>query len=348
MQELMLMIKNPGEGQWLKHIDWNKAEFEKAIEEAVKDYQNVAYGEDQIKQAKADRAELNKLKKAIDDRRKEVKKTISAPYDEFEKEVKEVTQKLDAAVSQIDAQVKASEARQKEEKKALVLDYFREALINANQGDIDAERLCDASWLNASTSMAQIKKAIDAKVTTIQNGYAFCENLPDDERTIALMTFEKAFDIGMAISEVNLFRQKKAAEEEARKHEENQRRLAQMVPEVAQSDEEETFGDADGQSQGKNENAKEEASKGDIRGAVHEDSLSAAAKGREEAGDEMRSVKLGIVFNGEILCKIMDLMRENGIACRGSMNVQLAGTKGELLKFVEGLKESGVKYGKVS
>ena len=328
MQELMLMIKNPGEGQWLQHIDWNKAEFERAIEEAVKDYQNVAYSEDQIKQAKTDRAELNKLKKAIDDRRKEVKKTISAPYDQFEKEVKEVTKKLDDAVSQIDSQVKASEARQKEEKKALILDYFREALVKANQADIDAEVLCDASWLNASASMAQVKKAIDAKVTNIQNGYAFCDNLPDDERTIALMTFEKAYDIGMAISEVNLYRQKKAAEEEARQHEENQKKLAEMTGEPIQKAEEVTPEPQDALSAA--------LSEGSAKIDIDEH--------QEDQGEEQVIKTISIPFNGTNLDSILGAIRITTMPKRGTITVSFCGTPEKIESTLLGLAERNIKF----
>ncbi len=337
MQELALVIENPVEGQWLKHIDWNKAEFEKAIEEAVRDYQDVAYGEDQIKQAKDDRAALNKIKKAIEDRRKAVKKVVNAPYDQFEKEVKEVTQKLDAAVTQIDTQVKAYEARQKEEKKALILYYFRETLVRENHGDIDAERLCDASWLNASVSMAQIRKAIETRVENLKNGFAFCDNLPDDERVIALNEFGKKYDLGETLAAVNEFKNTKAAVE------------AQKARESAQNKAEELIERMDGQLQGPNGKRKEEAKQGDTEGVDQSDALQSAAEQtiEPEAKDDTVSTKVGIVFNGETLCKIMDLMREKDVMCRGMMNVQLVGTRKNLLAFIDGLKESGIRYGKV-
>ena len=337
MQELALVIENPVEGQWLKHIDWNKAEFEKAIDAAVKDYQDVAYGEDQIKQAKDDRAALNKIKKAIEDRRKAVKKVVNAPYDQFEKEVKEVTQKLDAAVTQIDTQVKAYESRQRDEKRAQILDYFRGELVKANQGDIEAEKLCEASWLNASFSMAQVKKAIEAKVENLKNGFAFCNNFPDDERVIALNEFGKKYDLGDTLAAVNEFKSTKAAVE------------AQKARESAQSKAEELIERLDGQLQGKNEKREERANQGDTEGTEQSDALQSAAEKpvEPEAKEDVVSTKMGIVFNGEMLCRIMDLMRTNDVACRGSMNVQLVGTKRDLLAFIEGLKESGIKYGKV-
>lgn len=345
MQELMMMINNPGEGQWLKHIDWNKDEFEAAIEAATKDFQNVAYGEDQIKQAKADRAELNKLKKAIEDRRKEVKKTISAPYDEFEKEVKEVTRKLDSAVAQIDAQVKGYETRQKEEKKAAIIALFENEIAKAGLADVDIERLSDASWLNASVTMSKVKEAIAAKVTNLRSGFDFCSGLPEDEQAIALTEFRKRYDLGDTLAAVNEYKNTKAAME-ARKAQENARRQAEELTDRF-----------DAQHKDENENAKEEAPRGSEE--AHVDPLRVAAESceperveepdrTEERKEDLRSAKVGIVFNGEILCKVMDLMKENDIACRGSMNVQLAGTKEELLKFITGLKEAGIKFGKVS
>lgn len=325
MNELILMIQNPTEGQWLKHIDWNKAEFEAAIESAVKNFQNIAYSEDQIKQAKADRADLNKLKKAIDDRRKEVKKTISAPYDQFEKEVKEVTQKLDSAIAQIDEQVKASESKQKEEKKRQIVHYFMDTLTNEGLSKIHLEKLCDASWLNASTSMAQIKKAIDAKVLNLKNGYSFCNNLPDDERTLATMTFEKDYDIGEAISEVNLYRQKKAVAEESKRQEENQRKLAEMVKEPAQDEEADS--------------ASNEPACDTIEEPV--DTVHAVA----EQGAEEKVIKtISVPFNGTNLDYILGALRGIVMPKRGIINLSLLGTEQQIDSVLKKLGDSGVKF----
>ncbi len=334
MQELALVIENPVEGQWLKHIDWNKAEFEKAIEEAVRDYQDVAYGEDQIKQAKDDRAALNKIKKAIEDRRKAVKKVVNAPYDQFEKEVKEVTQKLDAAVTQIDTQVKAYEARQKEEKKALILDYFRETLVRENHGDIDAERLCDTSWLNASVSMAQIRKAIETRVENLKNGFAFCDNLPDDERTIALMTFEKGYDIGAAIAEVNAYRQKKAAEEaakeEARKHEEIQKRLEKITGE----EHEEKISGTDALVDALSE-------------CVGVDSV-LEAQGKADGAEDHSGVKtvktISIPFNGTNLSYILGAIQGASLPKRGIIKISFQGTDEQIAETLEEIRKHDVRY----
>lgn len=64
---------NPTEDGFLRRIQWNKEELEAAVRAKIAGYENVVYTEENIKAAKNDRAELNKLIKAIEERRKQVK-----------------------------------------------------------------------------------------------------------------------------------------------------------------------------------------------------------------------------------------------------------------------------------
>ena len=189
MEELALVISNPVDGQWLKHIDWNKEQIAEGINAIVADYQNLAYSEDQLQEAKKDRAKLNKLKKEIEDRRKQVKKIVNLPYDLFEKEVAEVSTALTEAISGIDQQIKGFEEKEKERKKTEILTLFSEALGDLSE-KVDSTKLFNASWLNASVSMKRVKEEIDAKVQTIRSGYEYISNLADDEKVIAIAEYE--------------------------------------------------------------------------------------------------------------------------------------------------------------
>ena len=71
---------NPTEDGFLRRIQWNKEELEAAVRAKIAGYENVVYTEENIKAAKNDRAELNKLIKAIEERRKQVKNIINEPY----------------------------------------------------------------------------------------------------------------------------------------------------------------------------------------------------------------------------------------------------------------------------
>lgn len=116
-EKMEFRLINPTEDGFLRVIQWNKEELEAAVRSRIASYENVVYTEDNMKQAKADRAELNKLTKAIEERRKMVKAIINKPYDVFETELKEILALIQEPVGIIDKQVKAFEDQQKEEKK---------------------------------------------------------------------------------------------------------------------------------------------------------------------------------------------------------------------------------------
>lgn len=162
--KLEFRLINPTEDGFLQKINWNKEELEKAVRERISTYENVVYSEENLKQAKADRAELNKLLKAIEERRKKVKEIVNAPYATFEKEIKEVLQLIQEPVSMIDEQIKGFENQQKEEKKAKIREAY-----DGNIGDLSSvlpfEKLFDSKYLNKTyklnTAIAEIKEKIE-------------------------------------------------------------------------------------------------------------------------------------------------------------------------------------------
>ena len=79
-EELRLEISNPNGEQFPSKIEWNKEEFMQLVSSMIGQYKGLVYTEEQMKLAKKDRASLNALKKAISDRRIEIKNAIMAPY----------------------------------------------------------------------------------------------------------------------------------------------------------------------------------------------------------------------------------------------------------------------------
>lgn len=317
MQELALVINNPVEGHWLQHIDWNKEEFEAKIEEATKDYADLAYTDDQIKQAKADRASLNKIKKAIEDRRKEVKRAVNAPYDTFEKEVKEVTAKLDSAIAQIDAQVKASEEKQKAEKKIQIESYFQSAVGDLIE-KVRFDRIFEQSWLNSTASMASVKQTIDAKLETIRNGYRFFEAMGDDEKSVGLMAYEKNFDLGLALADVNAYRQKKEANDRLKAQ--NDERLKNMTGETRTEEP-------------------------DAQGLESVAPVMTIVEAEEEDNNEEKIVKtISVPFNGTNLDYILGVLRGITTPKRGSISISFLGTDTQIQGVLSKMKNNGIKF----
>ena len=87
-------------------IDFNFDAQKAWLEERLSYYNTLVVTEDAIKDAKADRAKLKKLREAMDTRRKEIKKEWMAPYSAFEAKVKELTSLIDQPIGAIDTQLK--------------------------------------------------------------------------------------------------------------------------------------------------------------------------------------------------------------------------------------------------
>lgn len=63
-------IYNPQENGFLQKIDWNYEELKTEIQKKANDYMNLVYTADQIKDAKKDRAKLNKFVTALENKKK--------------------------------------------------------------------------------------------------------------------------------------------------------------------------------------------------------------------------------------------------------------------------------------
>ncbi len=94
------------EDGFIKKISWNHEEIKKEVTEKVSYYTNLVYTDEQIKEAKADRAKLNKFANVLDDKRKEIKKQCLAPYNDFEEKIKEIVAVVMEQIGMIDKQVK--------------------------------------------------------------------------------------------------------------------------------------------------------------------------------------------------------------------------------------------------
>lgn len=152
-------IYNPQEEGFLKEIDWNYEELKTEIQKKANDYMNLVYTADQIKDAKKDRAKLNKFVTALEDKRKEIKKQVMQPYTAFEKQKKELIGIVNQAVANIDTQIKGYEEAVRQEKLEKVKEIYQKTI-----GDLDRavpfEKIYKDSWLNVSTTLKSVTTEI--------------------------------------------------------------------------------------------------------------------------------------------------------------------------------------------
>ena len=132
----------------LKHIDWNFEELKKEVTEKANVYKSLVYTDENIKEAKADRAALNKFSKALNDGKKDVKKMMLEPYSVFEDQVKELIAIVDEANANIDSQVKAYDQKKREEKLIKVEEIYDRTFASAEE--------LKESYLNVTTTLKSI------------------------------------------------------------------------------------------------------------------------------------------------------------------------------------------------
>ncbi len=236
-----LKIISPGENGFLKEIQWNQEEVKAWVAARVQDYKNIAYTEDQVKDMKKDRADLNKLRTAFESERKRLKKVCMEPYNLFEQQVKEAVALIDEPIQLIDSQLYELEERRKQQKKKDI-----EALFDTIgfQTFVTLENIFDQKWLNASVSLGKIEEQMKSIMYKIGTDVATIGNLPEFSFE-AMEVYKKTLDLNKAILEGQRLaeiqkrkqqyeeEQKRIAEEKARQEEQEQSVLAEVVEETA-------------------------------------------------------------------------------------------------------------------
>lgn len=182
-------------------IKFDNTELKVELKNALEKYRNLVYSDETIKEAKADRAKLNNLTKAIDDKRKEIKKLYVEPLDEFEKKIKELTALIAAPCAEIDGQVKRFEEAQKEGKRKELLEF---ADLEANKLIPYKDKFLPASFitdkmLNASSSIKKSKEEISEAVTKIKEGIDLIQTFPEHRQAGLMLSFSVSRDLAAVI-----------------------------------------------------------------------------------------------------------------------------------------------------
>ena len=144
-----------------KTIDFNFEELKGQLAESLALYTGLVVTEDGIKGAKEDRAKLNKLREALENKRKEVKRECMAPYTDFEAKVKELVGLIDQPIAAIDAQLKEYEEKRRTDKRAAILEIYEET-VGELRALLPFEKLWQDTWYNTSVTMKKVREAIVA------------------------------------------------------------------------------------------------------------------------------------------------------------------------------------------
>lgn len=200
---MQIEIYTPTQGQPLPPVEWNYEAVKQWVSDGLAAYEGRVYTEDTVAEAKRDRANLNKLSKAIEDKRKELKSVYLTPYNSFEAQAKELVAMIKKQSDAIDAQVKAYDQKRRDEKLEKIKTELYAPMIGDLAELVPYQRLHDPKWLNVTVGMAAISEALSAKIESIAAGLATLDklSLPEDVAGDVKSVFLRKFDLAEAIAE---------------------------------------------------------------------------------------------------------------------------------------------------
>lgn len=200
-------------------IGFNFEELKAELAERLEHYRSLVVTADTIKEAKSDRAKLNKLRTAIDTRRKDIKSEYMHPYTVFEARIKELTALIDEPIRVIDEQLDGFETQRREEKRQQVQAIYNARIPAEVRELIPLDKIFDKRWLNATASLAKIDEEVEAMSVRIQSDLMALESIPDAYKTACREKYLATLDISESLAHM---RSLQAADEAFRAREEAQ------------------------------------------------------------------------------------------------------------------------------
>ena len=230
MQEINLLVEQKNGS-----IETNSEEIKAALAAKMEEYKGMVFTAESQPEAKRTVASLRKLKKAMSDRRIEIKKTFMAPYTNFEAQVKELDKLIDEPIDFISGQIEEFERRRVEAKKAMICEIYTG--IMTEHGTVmeylPLDRIYDSRWENSTTAQKAITEAITAHVEHVEKDLDTIRAMESEFEDKGLAKYKATLELSDAITAMNQYQKQKEeilrrqAEEEQRKAEEEARRAAE-------------------------------------------------------------------------------------------------------------------------
>lgn len=208
-------------------IGFNFEEIKEKLNSELEIYKNMIFTEDSKAEAKMTIASLRKLKKSVNDKKLEVKKSFMIPYTNFEAQVKELDNLIDEPINFINNQVEEFERRRVEEKKALISEIYTEIMAEHEEasGYLPLQRIYDSKWENATTTKKAITEAITERVDHVEKDLGIIRSMGSEFEDKGIEKYKATLELSDAIEVMNQYQKQK--EEILRRQEEEAKRKAE-------------------------------------------------------------------------------------------------------------------------
>lgn len=159
--ELTVRVEHPE----LPAIRWNETEVQQNLTEMLAAYTGRVYTPETIKDAKADRAAVNKLDKQLSDAARSAKAFYMKPLEEFLQSTKQMQTRCKAVSGAIDQQVKAVEEAERQDKADALRAVYADCIGELREM-IPFDRLLVPQWLNKTYDLAKASRELRKSVET--------------------------------------------------------------------------------------------------------------------------------------------------------------------------------------
>lgn len=178
------------------------ANFEQLKQElavSLQKYKGLVVNEDAITEAKGIRANLNKAKKAFNDRRIELEKKYLEPFNQGKAQVQELIKMIDEVSGAIDTQIKTFEEQEKDAKLSDIKGLWEQYNFNK----VKFEQVFNPKWLNKGATLKNIATEMETFITVVEDNLNLISTLTlDKEKSLALQSkYLITLDIAKTIQE---------------------------------------------------------------------------------------------------------------------------------------------------
>lgn len=223
MKDLIVIKQLPIIEQQLKNISED-------IDKKISELKELEVNEETIKEVKKERTQFKKDFEELENKRKEVKNAVLAPYEQFEEIYKNyVTNKFRTADNELKAKIDDVENKLKEQKEIQVKEHFEEYKKANNLEFIDYKQV--GIKVGLSDSLKSLKEQVDKFINRVLDDLKLIDT--QENKTEILVEYKQSLNVSQAITTV--VNRAKAIEEEKKKQEQ-EKELQNFIVDAKESD----------------------------------------------------------------------------------------------------------------
>lgn len=237
MNKPVLKNEIKAEIKGISKVEDNITEAKEYALSLKKYYGTLVFNDDQLKEAKDERASINKLVKSIADYRKNIVAEFKKPIEQFETTAKKTEKILKETSDFVDVQVKNFENKVKEKKREEIEKIYN-TQIEELKDVISINQLFNDKWLNKGTTLQSIEDEMKSKLAGIRSGLKAIEELHSEFELEIKNTYLQDFDLSKAIIKNNQLKEQKErlSKVEEKKEEIAQEKVETMLKEEVKDD----------------------------------------------------------------------------------------------------------------